>query len=108
MKPVQRRAGQGRQQVEVIRVRLVQLLDLGSAQAGLGWPAIGAQTWAAGEGRKQGAAQVPRVRIRGWPEFAGNAGSPDLFLWLTFNGHDTFPFGWIGLQSISKGLVIHI
>jgi hypothetical protein len=35
------RAGQ---QVEVIRVRLVQPLDLGSALAGLGWPAMGAQT----------------------------------------------------------------
>ena len=53
---------------------------------------------AAGEGSQD----LPRVRVRGWPEFAGNSGSPHLFLWLTFNGRYAIPFNWTGLQRITE------
>lgn len=50
--------------------------------------------------RKSGTAQG--ARYAGWPEFAGNSGSPHLFLWLTFDGHNAIPFSWIGLQRIPE------
>lgn len=91
-------------------------MDLGSALARLGWPVMGAQTvWvrgfaaarlllAAGEASED----LPRVRIRGWPEFAGNSNSPNLFFWSTFNGHNAIAFSWTGLQRIPEVLFIHI
>lgn len=43
-----------------------------------------------------------------WPENAGSTGSPNLFLWLTFNSHNAFRFSRASLHRALKVLTIHI
>lgn len=101
--------------VEVIRVRLGQLMDLGSALAGLGCPVW----WCAQTVRlapaclllAAGGKEVrtcPGCAHLDWPENAGSTSSPNLFLWLTFNSHNTFRFSRACLQRASEMFAIHI
>lgn len=79
----------------------MQLLDLGSALAGLCWPVMGAQTvWLRGS-RLRACFWPPGKEVTTCPGCTYGPGlnsqailavQTDRFLWLKFNGHNAFPF----------------